>query len=190
MGVGSPRIQSLSLEIGSSSTVRALPLEDSWKGEILPDFLYLGDRVTASDIDRLTALRITHVLNATEDVSNFFEDSPSLQYMRCSIKDSADAATAMADSFPACVAFLDSCRNCGGRVLVHCRAGVSRSATIVIGYLMQYHRWDLRTALRFVDQRRFVQPNSGFIDFLLRLEASLLGRAATVTSADFGYAPG
>jgi len=54
----SPRIQSLSLELGSCSAHTRF-LEDSWRGEILPDFLFLGDRVTASDQDRLQALRIT-----------------------------------------------------------------------------------------------------------------------------------
>ena len=74
----SPRIQSLSLEIGASPTQRGVALEDSWKGEILDGFLFLGDRVTASDADRLETLRITHVLNATEDVSNFFEGAEAV----------------------------------------------------------------------------------------------------------------
>ena len=61
--LSSPRIQSLSLEIGASpASVRGVTLEDSWKGEILPGFLFLGDRVTASDMDRLTTLEVRHIL--------------------------------------------------------------------------------------------------------------------------------
>ena len=100
----------------------------------------------------------------------------------------SDAAAEMARHFPACVAFLDSCRARNGRALVHCRAGVSRSATMVIGYLMQLKRWDLRTALRYVDTRRFVQPNSGFIDFLIGLERELFG-TCSLSASDLGYAP-
>lgn len=37
---------------------RSTDLEDSWKGEILPGFLFLGDRMTASDMDRLTTLEV------------------------------------------------------------------------------------------------------------------------------------
>jgi len=186
---GSPRLQSLSLEVsGGGTSARGVALEDSWKGEILPGFLFLGDRVTASDSDRLEALQITHILNATEDVSNFFEGTSHFCYMRCPIKDRSDAAGAIAGYFPQCVEFLNACRAGGGRVLVHCRAGVSRSATLVIGYLMQLNGWDLKTALHFVDTRRFVQPNSGFIEFLIGLERSLFG-TCSVTAADFGYAP-
>jgi hypothetical protein len=51
------------LEIGASpASVRGVTLEDSWKGEILPGFLFLGDRVTASDMDRLTTLEVRHTL--------------------------------------------------------------------------------------------------------------------------------
>lgn len=186
-GRRSPQIQSLSLEMVSAAcSTHAGFLEDSWRGEILPHFLYLGDRVTASDPDRLRSLGITHIINATEDISNFFSGSSSLHYHRCPIKDRSDAAPDMEALFPECVRFLDSCAARSGRALVHCRAGVSRSATIVIGYLMQTQRWDLRTALHYVDTRRFVQPNSGFIQFLLGLERRLYGDASS-SVADFPH---
>lgn len=53
--------QPLSVELGScSGPAHAHFLEDSWRGEILDGFLFLGDRVTASDSDRLGALGITY----------------------------------------------------------------------------------------------------------------------------------
>lgn len=56
----------------------------------------------------------------------------------------------------------------GGRVLVHCYAGVSRSATIVALYLQRAHGWDTRTALAHVKSRRSViLPNVGFISDLI-----------------------
>ena len=94
--------------------MRGVNLEDSWKGEILPGFLFLGDRVTASDMDRLTTLEVTHILNATEDVSNFFEGSSHLKYMRCPIKDRSEAASDIATHFDACVDFINDARASNG----------------------------------------------------------------------------
>ena len=57
-------------------------------------------------------------------------------------------------------------------VLVHCMAGVSRSATIVLAYLMQCHGLSLATAFRHVRQRRpIIQPNAGFCSQLRGWEA-------------------
>jgi hypothetical protein len=54
------RFQPLSVELNScNGSAYSHFVEDSWRGEILDGFLFLGDRVTASDSDRLRALGIT-----------------------------------------------------------------------------------------------------------------------------------
>lgn len=51
----------------------------------------------------------------------------------------------------------------GAKVLVHCMAGSSRSATMVIAYLMFSRKWNLSTAFRHVKERRWItNPNPGF----------------------------
>lgn len=51
-----------------------------------------------------------------------------------------------------------------GSVLVHCAAGMSRSATIVIAYLMKKNRWNVDEAFDFVKKRRkIISPNAGFM---------------------------
>lgn len=59
--------------------------------------------------------------------------------------------------------FIDACLGAGGKVLVHCNDGMSRSGSLVIAYIMQTYGTDFKAALNHVQQRRFcVQPNDGF----------------------------
>ncbi len=60
------------------------------------------------------------------------------------------------------------------KVLVHCHAGVSRSTTVVVAFLMKTKRWPYKKALNYVKQRRYiVDPNFGFVEQLRKFEESL-----------------
>ena len=64
-------------------------------------------------------------------------------------------------------------------VYVHCQMGVSRSATIVIGYLMLKENMTLVDAVSLVKSRRpIVNPNPGFIEQLRKLEVEILHEQA------------
>jgi dual specificity MAP kinase phosphatase len=63
---------------------------------------------------------------------------------------------------PVALAFIEEAHAKGGKVLVHCRVGVSRSATIVIAHVMKALRVDLATAYLITRSRRLnilIQPN-------------------------------
>jgi hypothetical protein len=67
----------------------------------------------------------------------------------------------------ACVEFIDAAlaRNTG--ILVYCTAGMSRSATVVISYVMKSRLCTVDDALAIVKRsRRWVKPNPGFMDQL------------------------
>ena len=67
--------------------------------------------------------------------------------------------------------FIDRCFAAGGKVLVQCNDGMSRSASLVIAYLMQKYGLDFKAALSHVQSRRFcVQPNDGFEQQLREFE--------------------
>lgn len=68
-------------------------------------------------------------------------------------------------------------RNQTGSTLVYCAAGMSRSPSLVMAYLMRYKGTTLREAHRWVqDSRPSVCPNTGFWQQLLRYEMKLFGR--------------
>ena len=60
--------------------------------------------------------------------------------------------------------FIDSKLNKGEKVLVHCHAGISRSATVVIYYLMKKFGLSYNDAYSIVKlKRNIINPNPGFI---------------------------
>lgn len=63
--------------------------------------------------------------------------------------------------FSAICDFIDKHRKNGG-VLIHCRAGRSRSATAVIAYLMKSNKWGSEKGYEEVRKLRRIMPNWGF----------------------------
>lgn len=70
--------------------------------------------------------------------------------------------------------FTEEAYQSGQGVLVHCQAGVSRSATIVIAYLMKHTLMTMTDAYKYVRSRRpVVSPNLNFMGQLLEFERDL-----------------
>uniref|UniRef100_A0A8C0IZH3 protein-tyrosine-phosphatase n=1 Tax=Chelonoidis abingdonii TaxID=106734 RepID=A0A8C0IZH3_CHEAB len=77
-------------------------------------------------------------------------------------------------------------KDCHGRVLVHCQAGISRSATICLAYLMMKKRVKLEEAFEFVKQRRsIISPNFSFMGQLLQFESQVLATSCATETSGF-----
>lgn len=61
--------------------------------------------------------------------------------------------------------------------MVHCKMGVSRSASTVIAYAMKEYGWDLKQAFKYVKERRAVtKPNPSFMRQLEEYQGILKAR--------------
>lgn len=85
----------------------------------------------------------------------------------------------------AATAFIHEARRSHKKVMVHCSMGISRSAAVVIAYLMQHEKMSLRQAWDRVRERRGIaRPNAGLIRLLGRFEVELHGGKPTLTPED------
>ncbi|XP_054428497.1 uncharacterized protein LOC129069856 isoform X1 [Pteronotus mesoamericanus] len=146
--------------------------------EVWPN-LFLGDAYVARDKSKLTQLGITHVVNVAagkfqvDTGAKFYHGMP-LEYYGIEAEDNP--------FFDLSVYFLPVARYIRtalsvpqGRVLVHCAMGVSRSATVVLAFLMIYENMTLVEAIQTVQAHRDICPNSGFLRQLQVLD-NRLGR--------------
>ena len=70
--------------------------------------------------------------------------------------------------------FSDEARAEDGKILVHCQAGVSRSATITIAYILKHSKMTVMEAYRYVKSKRvIIAPNFNFMGQLMEFEQCL-----------------
>ncbi|XP_061429506.1 serine/threonine/tyrosine-interacting protein [Lethenteron reissneri] len=147
--------------------------------EILPG-LYLGPFSAAmrSKWPILESRGITHIVCVRQDIeANFIKPNfpDCVRYLVLNIADSP--VDNIIRYFPMTKDFIDGCLQSGGKVLVHGNAGISRSAALVIAYIMETFGLKYRDAFVYLQQRRFcINPNVGFVNQLQEYEAIYLAR--------------
>uniref|UniRef100_A0A3Q3FSE4 Dual specificity protein phosphatase n=1 Tax=Labrus bergylta TaxID=56723 RepID=A0A3Q3FSE4_9LABR len=143
--------------------------------EVWPN-LYLGDMAVAQNRKTLQKLGITHVLNAAHSKQGSIGDQSfygnTCIYLGIPAEDSDHFD--LSQYFKLAADFIHKAlRSKDGKVLVHCIMGVSRSATLVLVFLMLRQRLPLRDALRQIVQKRAIYPNRNFLSLLLKLDEQL-----------------
>lgn len=139
--------------------------------EVLPH-LFLGDANNAADLDVLEGKGIKYILNVTPNVPNNFETNGGFKYLQIPIKD--HWSQNLTNYFPQAITFIDEGRNHNYGVLVHCLAGISRSVTVTVAYLMYSMSLSLDDAYEYVKRRKpNVSPNLTFMGQLLDFENTL-----------------
>lgn len=143
---------------------------DATPYQILPH-LYLGCRKVAACLPSLKASGIGNILNVTSSVPNKFV-AAGLTYKQIAVEDSHDVN--MLQHLPEAFAFIEKARMSDERVLVHCHAGMSRSVTVILAYLMKFYNHTLDSAYEHVKQiKSDISPNFSFMGQLLEYECTL-----------------
>ncbi|KAJ2069990.1 tyrosine/serine/threonine protein phosphatase [Coemansia sp. S2] len=126
--------------------------------QLIMPYLYLGGAGNVAG-EQLQALEITHVLNVAREVSG--PCPASTAYRHCMWDHNEPD---LVRYFAECFAFIDSARTRHQGVLVHCQLGVSRSASLVIAYVMRTMAMAFGPAYEYVRLRApCISPNLSLI---------------------------
>lgn len=103
---------------------------------------------------------VGHILNVTREIDNFFPGM--FDYFNVRVYD--DEKTNLLKHWDNTFKYITRARKAGSKVLVHCKMGVSRSASVVIAYAMKAHDLNFAQALKHVKKKRScIKPNKSFL---------------------------
>ena len=143
---------------------------------ILDNQLYQGRGDQASNPVIIQFLSITHILNASTEHKNAFPSK--IKYLKIALEDNSE--TNMFQHFYETSDFIHAAITTGGRVLVHCNQGISRSSTLTLAYLIRFKNLNLEIAFSTLKARRSCScPNAGFLMQLSNWELEILGKRFT-----------
>lgn len=134
--------------------------------------LFIGSFHPANDKSLMQAQGITHICCCIDIRPRFPSD---FAYMTIPASDAAEYD--IAAHFEKTFCFMEDALNGGGRVLVHCGAGISRAPTIAAAYLMRKLQISAVSAVQLLRSvRSCVSPNMGFMEQLLEYQKAVVGQ--------------
>ena len=146
----------------------------------IDDNLWLGNLSAAKDIKDLKEKGITKILTIMEKDFPEYKSEDGFVHKRIELIDYIDQN--IIKFFGECLNFIKG----DEKVLVHCQSGASRSATIVIAYLMWNKKMKYMEASKYVKEKRFIVfPNPGFREQLKMFEKLLIKNDYDIQKINF-----
>ena len=133
----------------------------------ITDKIYLGDLEGAKEFDYFSKEKINNVLSVVDNPPEYSEDK-NINHKIIMIDDLFSEN--IIKKFKECIEFIDK----ADKIYIHCTCGVSRSASIVIAYLMWKTHSSFVQVYNFVQKRRpCIEPSIAFIKQLKKFEKIL-----------------
>ena len=134
----------------------------------IKDGVYIGNWRDAQNRAFLVNNKITHVLCSASELRPVFQNA--YEYLHIHAQDTLSFN--IYRHFDIAADFIQKAvEQDKGRILVHCFAGVSRSSTFVLAYLIKHHRLGFQEALKLCKQKtQIVNPNPAFVTQLKKWE--------------------
>ena len=138
----------------------------------IQEHLYLSSYKAALNYNVLKKLGITHILVVASELSQCHEYVTDFEIMYIDLDD--DPTENIACHFEDCNTFIGDIDDTAHTTLVHCMAGISRSASIVMAYLMKEYGMTCASAFKLCKEKRsIIRPNRGFRKQLQEYETRL-----------------
>lgn len=129
--------------------------------------LQISDDINARNYDLLKANGIKQILIVGPTNELKWHKSKEFKYMRIKIYDFPNSN--IHNYFDSAITFINN-----APTLVHCLYGISRSASIVIAYIMKIYKISFINAIKYVKTKRsIIHPNYGFVNKLIEYETKI-----------------
>ncbi len=116
--------------------------------------LWLGNAIIANSKEFMKNNDIKYIVNVSCDIPNYFSNKT---YMNISVKDKDVNEKEILCIFDTAGRFIFNGLNENKGVLVHCKQGNNKSASIITAFLMKYLEIDLYTAVQYI---MAIRPNA------------------------------
>ena len=134
--------------------------KESSYNEII-DNIYVGNYKFALDAKSTIKEGITHILNCGNGLKNFYENDNIFKYLYIPLYDSESQK--LEKYLEKSNNFIKEGSTNNNKILIHCGAGMSRSVTICLMYMIMEKKYKFSEAYKIIkEKRKCAVPNSGF----------------------------
>ena len=134
--------------------------KESSYNEII-DNIYVGNYKFALDAKLMIKEGITHILNCGNGLKNFYENDNIFKYLYIPLYDSESQK--LEKYLEKSNNFIKEGSTNNNKILIHCGAGMSRSVTICLMYMIMEKNYKFSEAYKIIkEKRKCAVPNSGF----------------------------